>query len=185
MATIYTGSHSPIYYVGQPAVMRTAVNAAWNKSSPIITTQSHRPHPPSPSSSPKPSDVPTAVQTLLGLTKQLQEVLRLWSIRQASEGQVSDAFVLVGMQFNVTVNAFTRHSIDMRDLLSIPDELRAVLEACLGEDPSPRILERYMPKVRTVLYRLLQGLQRKQAPYWRAVEGARWIVPSVEEYTRR
>lgn len=63
---------------------------------------------------PSPSDVPTAVSTLLGLTKQLQEMLRLWSVRQASESQVSDAYILVGMQFSVTVNAFGRHHIDMR-----------------------------------------------------------------------
>ena len=65
------------------------------------------------SPSPPPSDVPTAVSTLLGLTKQLQDVLRLWSVHQASEAQVSDAYILVGMQFNATVNAFTRHSINM------------------------------------------------------------------------
>ena len=45
-----------------------------------------------------------------------------------------------------------------------------MLEDCLGQDPAPRVLARYMPKVRAVLFRLLQGLQRKQAPYWRAVE---------------
>ena len=58
------------------------------------------------------------------------------------------------------------------DLFYIPDELRSVLEQCLvdSEDPSPRVLERYMPKVRTVLYQLAQGLQSKQAPYWRAVQ---------------
>jgi hypothetical protein len=83
---------------------------------PYKPTQSRRSMSPSPSPlpSPTPSDVPTAVSTLLGLTKQLQEVLRLWSTRQANEGQVSDAFVLVGMQFNATVNAFSRHHIDMR-----------------------------------------------------------------------
>ena len=61
-----------------------------------------------------PSDVPTAVSTLLGLTKQLQDVLRLWSVHQASEAQVSDAYILVGMQFNATVNAFARYHVDMR-----------------------------------------------------------------------
>ena len=55
------------------------------------------------------------------------------------------------------------------DLFHITEDLRAVLERCLGEDPSPRVLERYMPAVRTVLFRLLQGLQQKQGPYWRAV----------------
>ena len=70
------------------------------------------------------------------------------------------------------------------DLLSIPNDLRFVLEKCLGEEPSLRTLDRYLPKVRTVLYRLLQGLQRKQAPYWRAVEDSRWVVPAVEEFAR-
>lgn len=76
------------------------------RSSPTLSS-------PSPSPSPPPSDVPTAVATLLGLTRQLQDVLRLWSDAAAGENQVSDAFVLVGMQFNATVNAFSRHRIDM------------------------------------------------------------------------
>lgn len=46
------------------------------------------------------------------------------------------------------------------------------------------MLERYMPKVRTVLYQLLQGLQAKQAPYWRAVEGARWAYEDEAAYAR-
>ena len=70
------------------------------------------------------------------------------------------------------------------DLLSVPHDLRSVLEKCLGEEPAPRVLERYMPKVRTVLYRLAQGLQRRQGPYWKAVEGARWVVPAVDDYAR-
>ncbi|THG98289.1 hypothetical protein EW026_g3879 [Hermanssonia centrifuga] len=176
-----TTSISPIYYVGQPKVMRASQGAAWFKSSPLFTMQTavrsqYKP------SSPPPSDVPTAVSTLLGLTKQLQDVLRLWSVYEASEAQVSDAFVLVGMQFNATVTAFNRHGIDMSDLSHIPTDLRSVLEQCLGKEPSQRVLSRYMPKVRTVLYHLLQGLQRKQAPYWKAVEGSRWVVP--DEFDR-
>ena len=150
---VYTASHSPIYYVGQPTIMRDAHAAAWIKSSPGLVsrhtavslcarpsltpppqtietlpykpTRSRRSMSPSPSPSPPPtppppSDVPTAVATLLGLTKQLQDVLRLWSVGQASEGQVSDAFVLVGMQFNATVTAFARHHIDMRSVPPSP-----------------------------------------------------------------
>ena len=60
------------------------------------------------------SDVLKAVSHLLGLTKQLREVLHLWGLRQATEQQVSDAFVLVGAQFSSTVNVFWRHQIDMR-----------------------------------------------------------------------
>ncbi|KAI0796137.1 hypothetical protein C8Q75DRAFT_803179 [Abortiporus biennis] len=142
--------------------MSSPQTTRWNsKPSPIITTYT---------APPSPSDVPCAVQTLLGLTKQLQDMLRLWSLEQASETQVSDAYILVGMQFNATVNAFARHHIDMSDLFSIPTELRNVLENCLGEDPSPRVLDHYMPKVRAVIYKLLQGLQTKQSPYKKHVE---------------
>ena len=45
-----------------------------------------------------------------------------------------------------------------------------MLESCLGEDPSPETLERYMPEVRQVLYRLLKGLQSRQDA-WRASSG--------------
>lgn len=141
---IHPAWSSPIHYVGQPTVIRNSQSMPWIKSNHVLVSprltamhssclSSSRPKinykaqpaqrrsmsstpspPPSPSPSPTPSDVPTAVSTLLGLTKQLQDVLRLWSMRQADEGQVSDAFVLVGMQFNATVNAFSRHGIDMR-----------------------------------------------------------------------
>ncbi|KAI0689510.1 hypothetical protein BC835DRAFT_252399 [Cytidiella melzeri] len=189
---IQTASHSPIYYVGQPTVMRAST--AWIKSRPSLNMQTATlRYQPSDSSlrksaspSPSPSDVPTAVATLLGLTKQLQDVLRLWSEQQATEAQVSDAFVLVAMQFNATVNAFTRHHVDMKDLLSIPTELRTVLEECLGENPSHLVFDHYIPRVRIVLFRLLQGLQRKQAPYWKAVEDSRWEVPQhMDDYNVR
>ncbi|KAK7687680.1 hypothetical protein QCA50_008896 [Cerrena zonata] len=175
----------PYDSVGQNSVMRSS--ARWAKPSPIITSSLQYTPPPSP------ADVPTAVSTLLGLTKQLQEVLRLWSVHQATESQVSDAYILVGLQFNATVNAFARHNVDMSDLFSIPTELRTVLETCLGEEQSPRTLDKYMPEIRMVLYNLLQGLQSKQAPYrksmeahHRGAEAARWTMsPVMEEFRRR
>jgi len=156
----------------------------WNKPSPIITTSLEYAPPPSP------SDVPTAVSTLLGLTKQLQETLRLWSIRQASETQVSDAYILVGMQFNATVNAFARYHVDLSDLYGVPTELRAVLETCLGDDPSPRALEQYMAQIRNILYNLLQGLQAKQIPYRKAIDSQRfvdqqWVPTPADDYRKR
>ena len=51
----------------------------------------------------------------------------------------------------------------------VPVELRTVLETCLGEDPSPQVVEQYMLDIRRVLYELLVGLRSKQAPYWAAV----------------
>ena len=136
-AKMYPSSHAPIYYVGQPMAIRASQGAAWLKSSPIIVrarpsarrrplllttttamqTSVHSSYPSRKSATPSPpppSDVPTAVSTLLGLTKQLQDVLRLWSLCEASEDQVSDAYLLVCMQFNATCSAFKRHGINLR-----------------------------------------------------------------------
>ena len=52
-----------------------------------------------------------------------------------------------------------------RDLYSIPTDLRVHLEDCLGEDASPAVLERHMPLIKQVIYRLLVGLKSKQEPY--------------------
>ncbi|KAI0917939.1 hypothetical protein AcV5_002740 [Taiwanofungus camphoratus] len=161
--------------VRQPIFVRTANGGGWRSASPDspITPTSPLQTPRSLSRPTTPSDVHSAVSRLLGLTKQLQEVLHLWSLRQANERQVSDAFVLVGAQFNTTVNVFWRHNVDMSDLFHVVVDLRNVLESCLGEDASPQTLEQYMPAVRRVLYDLLQGLRSKQGPYWDSVHGER------------
>jgi hypothetical protein len=59
-------------------------------------------------------DVPGAVRSLLISAKQLQELLQKWSIGEATEGQVSDAYVKIGTDFNATVQAFAWHKIDLR-----------------------------------------------------------------------
>ncbi|KAK0207702.1 hypothetical protein IW262DRAFT_1281868 [Armillaria fumosa] len=124
-----------------------------------------------------PGDIPTAVHALLLSTKQLQESLRLWSLNQATETQVSDVYVQIGTQFNTTIHAFAYHKVDLSDIHSIPTDLRTVLEQCLAEDPSPQALAMYMPEVRRVLYKLLKGLQAKQDA-WKAVEGRIPMMPS-------
>jgi len=115
-------------------------------------------------------DVPTAVKNLLVATKQLQEVLTLWSVQRATETDVSNNYVTVGTEFNETVNAFAYHKIRLNEIHSVPRDLRIVLEQCLGEDPSPQILDQYMPEVRQILCTLLQGLRSKQEA-WRIVGG--------------
>ncbi|RDB15933.1 hypothetical protein Hypma_003595 [Hypsizygus marmoreus] len=115
-------------------------------------------------------DVPGSVRNLLLSTKRLQEKLGLWSVGQATEGQVSDAYVQIGTDLNATIRAFAYHNIDLSDVHTVPQELRTVLEQCLGEDPSPAILENYMPQVRQVLYKLLKGLQARQEA-WKATGG--------------
>ncbi|KAJ6625957.1 hypothetical protein B0H10DRAFT_1999640 [Mycena sp. CBHHK59/15] len=118
-----------------------------------------------------PGDVPTAVRNLLLATKQLQKTLTEWSLGQVSETQVSDVYVQIGTDFNTTIQAFAYHRIDMSDIHSVPKELRAVLEQCLAEDPSPETLAMFMPEVRQVLFKLLRGLQARQEA-WRTKGGA-------------
>jgi hypothetical protein len=65
-------------------------------------------------------DVPSAVRSLLNSAKQLQELLQRWSVGEATEGQVSDAFVKIGTDFNTTVQAFAWHKIDLRYARDVP-----------------------------------------------------------------
>jgi len=116
--------------------------------------------------------VPTAVRNLLIATKQLQEALRSWSVQQATETDVSNTYVTVGTSFNEAISAFGLHKIDLSEVLSVPRDLRGVLEQCLGEEASPEALAIYMPKVRQILYTLLQGLRSKQEA-WRVIGGGR------------
>jgi hypothetical protein len=53
--------------------------------------------------------------------------------------------------------------------MSIPEDLRDVLETCLAEDATPDNLAIYLPKVRAIITRLLQGLRSKQSMYRRIV----------------
>jgi hypothetical protein len=55
------------------------------------------------------------------------------------------------------------------EIYRIPQDLRAVLESCLSEDPSVHTLNKYLPRVRQIIATLLRGLQSKQAAYWQAV----------------
>ena len=67
-------------------------------------------------------------------------------------------------------------------MIHIIVDLREVLENCLGEEPSPHALDRYMPQVRRVVYELLVGLRSKQGPYWNSVYagGQRRQTPGLE-----
>lgn len=59
-------------------------------------------------------DVPSSVRRLLLSMKRLQELLKQWSLSQATETQVSDAYVRMGNDFSTTVRAFAYHQIDLR-----------------------------------------------------------------------
>ncbi|KAG2357871.1 hypothetical protein BDR07DRAFT_1379820 [Suillus spraguei] len=132
------------------------------------------------------TSVPNPVHTLIAAMKNLQSTLTLWSTSRASPDAVSDAYMQFGVGFNTVVMAFGVSGVDTscvlppsvineavpeanRDLHQIPARLRAVLETCLGEDPSPAALEMYQPRIRQQLYELLQGLKAKQGVWHSAV----------------
>ncbi|KIY65946.1 hypothetical protein CYLTODRAFT_423885 [Cylindrobasidium torrendii FP15055 ss-10] len=116
-------------------------------------------------------EVSSNVHSLLQSTKDLQDKLYSWSRGQADEGEVSDIYVRIGTQFNATVQAFAVYGIDLSDIHSVPNELRAVLEQCLAEDPSQAVIDVFMPALKKVLYKLLRGLQARQEA-WRAISSA-------------
>ncbi|KAL5492268.1 BUD6 [Sanghuangporus weigelae] len=111
--------------------------------------------------------VESAVTRLLVSIKQLLEALTLWSTLKVTETQVSDVYVRLGNDFNAAVAAFKSFDIDMGELQSVPEDLRAVLEQCLSEEATSSNLEIYLPSVRSIITNLLQGLRTKQSIYRR------------------
>ncbi|KAJ7189768.1 hypothetical protein B0H12DRAFT_958442, partial [Mycena haematopus] len=109
------------------------------------------------------------VTRLLVAIKQLLEALTQWSLLKIDENNVSDVYVRLGNDFNAAVAAFAAFNIDMTELMSVPDDLRNVLEQCLAEDATPDNLELYLPTVRQIITNLLQGLRGKQSIYRRIV----------------
>lgn len=53
--------------------------------------------------------------------------------------------------------------------MTVPDDLRNVLEPCLAEEATPENLDIYLPRVRQIITNLLQGLRGKQSVYRRIV----------------
>jgi len=111
--------------------------------------------------------VPTAVHGLLEATRRLQDVLNEWGAHTASVDDVSDVYVRVVEEFNAAIQAFAECGIDLGDLYVVPQEMRATLEQCLAEEPSPEALARFLPELKQTLIKLLRGLKRCH-PEWRA-----------------
>ncbi|WFD45344.1 Bud site selection protein 6 [Malassezia psittaci] len=107
----------------------------------------------------------SSVTRLLVATKLLLESLTKWSLGTHTESQVSEIYVRLGNDFNAALAAFAGYGIDMSDMYSVPTDLRSCLETCLSETASPAALERYLPRIREIIIRLLQGLKSKQASY--------------------
>lgn len=135
--------------------------------------------------------VESAVTKLLVSIKALLESLTKWSNQEITDMDVSDVYVRLGNDFNAAVAAFDFHHIQMKlvplrpipslpqfephplsrssELLSVPDDLRNILETCLAEDAKPENLQRYLPDVRRIITNLLQGLRGKQTAYRKIV----------------
>jgi hypothetical protein len=108
------------------------------------------------------SQVEKSITHLLVATKQLLETLAQWSRKQASEEEVSDVYVRLGYEFNLSCRAFNSLGVDTADLGPVPDLLRTLLEDTLSQAASPQALDNYLPRIRDVIINLLQGLKRKQ-----------------------
>lgn len=54
--------------------------------------------------------------------------------------------------------------------MSVPNDLRVLLEAALQLDPTPENLELYHPQIRSIIVVLLQGLKTKQTIYRRRMQ---------------
>jgi hypothetical protein len=69
--------------------------------------------------------------------------------------------LMVTAQFTVDFHILPSHS----DILSVPQDLRTVLEQLLAEEASPTNLDRYLPRVRQIITGLLAGIRSKQSMY--------------------
>ncbi|KAK9480679.1 actin interacting protein 3-domain-containing protein [Lipomyces japonicus] len=107
--------------------------------------------------------IESSVTKLLVATKQLLECLTQWSRGDTTEKEVSDVYVSLGNEFNITSRAFQRIGIDVSDLGDVPAELRVILEEALSNEQNVTSLDTYLPAIREIIVNLLQGLKAKQA----------------------
>jgi len=119
-------------------------------------------------------EVGSSTTRLLISISTLMESLTKWSEQRITDMDVCDAYTELGNNFNTVLAAFAAHNIEMKDLYSVPEDLRRVLETCLIEDPRPGNLQPYLPDLRKVITNLLQGLRSKQAIYRGVVSGPRY-----------
>ncbi|KAG6894439.1 hypothetical protein C0992_006066, partial [Termitomyces sp. T32_za158] len=135
------------------------------------------------------NNVSDSVRNLLLATKRLQELLKQWSIGQATETQISNAYVKIGENFNAAIKAFAYYRVDLRcvisqtpvcvdsfaiifsDIYSVPEDLRKPLERMLVNQPSPQVLDVHMPEIRRALYKLYKGIHIRRDLWRTGAEG--------------
>lgn len=109
------------------------------------------------------STIESSVTKLLISTKLLLQRLTQWSKSQASEKNVSDAYVQLGNDFKLVSKHFSHTGVDVSDLGDVPMDLRKVLEVALREKPSEETLNKYLPRIREIIVKLLDKLKAKQS----------------------
>lgn len=108
------------------------------------------------------STIETCVTRLLVSTKHLLESLTHWARKDATDKEVSDAYVRLGNDFRAATRAFSNAGVDISDIGDIPRALRIILESALSESPTQENLDRFLPNVRSIIVNLLQNLKAKQ-----------------------
>ncbi|ODV64506.1 formin-mediated actin nucleation enhancer, partial [Ascoidea rubescens DSM 1968] len=108
------------------------------------------------------STIESNVTRLLVATKHLLNSLTQWAKLNASEKDVSDAYVELGNNFKLSCKAFSAAGVDVSDLGDVPYDLRVVLESALCEPASQETLDKFLPKIREIIVRLLNNLKKKQ-----------------------
>ncbi|KAI8094237.1 actin interacting protein 3-domain-containing protein [Thamnidium elegans] len=106
------------------------------------------------------ADIETCVSRLLRTTKNLLEILTAWSAGQVTDTQVYDQYNTLEIHFTNAIQAFESVSLSMKDMIYLPDALYICLKDTLSKDPS--CLDQFLPAIRDIILKLLQGLKEKQ-----------------------
>lgn len=99
---------------------------------------------------------------LLHATKSLESSFSAWSRGEATDVQVSDAYVHLGGAYLETRAVLERANITTADLIDVPQQLRQILEEALARPPSNDVVLLYGERLRNVMVHLFKQLKEKQ-----------------------
>ncbi|KAG2237833.1 hypothetical protein INT48_002134 [Thamnidium elegans] len=89
-----------------------------------------------------------------------KQILTAWSAGQVTDTQVYDQYNTLEIHFTNAIQAFESVSLSMKDMIYLPDALYICLKDTLSKDPS--CLDQFLPAIRDIILKLLQGLKEKQ-----------------------
>ncbi|KAI9337662.1 actin interacting protein 3-domain-containing protein [Pilaira anomala] len=106
------------------------------------------------------TEIETCVLRLLQTTKRLLATLTGWSAGEVSSTKVYEEYGTLEIHFIKATQAFESASLSMKDMIYLPYDLFNCLKKALSNDPST--MEHYLPAIREIIVRLVQGLKEKQ-----------------------